>query len=177
MGRLDLVFVHLKRGGPVLGEMVRKGNGEIGLHVIYGPRQKLGQMIPVSTDLLKPYKVSSAQLKGAFPQGQMPAELVEKGSAYLITDKPTMYPDFSGISGASDQAPMTDVGGSVASQGGRDIAPDPTVAPAKAQDPNMALAQDFLKQGSESPSTPTGNDDGGYPMTFGIRRKYGNKGV
>jgi hypothetical protein len=199
--RLDLIFVHLKRGGPILGEMVRKGKGEIGIHVIYGPRNKVGQMLVVPTDNLQPYKVSSMQLKGAFPQGKVPEELLEKGTAYLVTDKPTMYPDFSSASidfngPTKERDPeVAQARQSLVQQPASDSGGEDPVAKLKSQwgvqsgkpsfggeDPNMTLARDFLKQGQESrPSSGGGGrrerEQRSVPMSLGIRRRFGNSGV
>lgn len=196
--RLDLVFVHLKRGGPILGEMVRKAKGEIGLHVIYGPRNKVGQMLMVPTDNLQPYKVSSMQLKGAFPQGKVPEELLEKGTAYLVTDKPTMYPDFT--SGNVDFNGPTKERDPEVAQARQSLMQDPApggdedpVARLKSQwgvgsgkpsfggeDPNMTLARDFLKQGQSSSPSGGGRRERearAVPMSLGVRRRFGNAGV
>ena len=169
--RLDMVFVHLKRAKPIVGEVIKKGKGELGLHVIYGPPNKVGTMMKVPTNALQSYKVTSHQLKGAFPNNDMPQELVEKGEAYLITDKPTMYPDFSGYTpNAQAQAPVTDQGGMMTRDDLKAMAPKQQAQPAQQADPNVNLAQDILKAGK-------GGEDQGFPMTFGLRRRYGNAGV
>lgn len=90
-------------------------------------------MLKVPVENLKPYKVSSAQLSGAFPNGQMPEELLRQGSAYLVTDKPTMYPDFTNMTMGQQPA------------GGELTQPE---QPAQ-NNPNAQLAQDILKQGGD----------------------------
>lgn len=82
---------------PILGEVIEDLGQTIKLHVIYGIPSKMGAIVNVSAKNLQSYKVTKFQLKHLFPGGSLPDALEEKGEAYLITDKPGQYPDFSSV--------------------------------------------------------------------------------
>jgi hypothetical protein len=197
MHPLDLVFVHEGRRAPLIGEFIKANETEMRLHVIWGPKEKIGNTVVVDKDNLQDYKVPSFQMQSMFAKTGTPEELKQKGEMYIVTDRPTMYPNITGanidFNGSSKDD--TDAGairsakaslGIGAQHATQDEDPDMAAARAsfglggdqprfRSEDPNLSLARDFLKQGApSSPSFGGGRDRRGdreAPTFAGLGRR------